>query len=71
MRGGDLKSLQELLGHADIKTTMRYTHLSKAYKEKAANLLNGLTANGTENNLTSQIVPKTPILDNSQVAASL
>jgi integrase len=71
MRGGDLKSLQELLGHADIKTTMRYAHLSKAHKEKAVNLLNGLTAKSNEKSATSQIVPKTPIFDNSQVAASI
>ena len=70
MRGGDLKSLQELLGHADIKTTMRYAHLSKAHKEKTINILNRLTAKGKEKNLTSQIVPNSPIFDNSQVAAS-
>jgi integrase len=71
MRGGDLKSLQELLGHADIKTTMRYAHLSKAHKEKAVNLLNGLTAKGTEKSPMSQNVPKTPISDISQAAASI
>ena len=70
MRGGDLKSLQELLGHADIKTTMRYAHLSKAHKEKAVNLLNGLTAKSTEKSPMSQNVPKTPISDLPQVAAS-
>ena len=44
MRGGDLKALQEILGHSDIKTTMRYAHLSKAHKAKAINLLCGLTS---------------------------
>ncbi|MGH7375227.1 MAG: site-specific integrase, partial [Candidatus Rokuibacteriota bacterium] len=28
MRGGSLKALQEILGHADIKMTMKYAHLS-------------------------------------------
>ena len=28
MRGGSLKALQEILGHADIKMTLRYAHLS-------------------------------------------
>ncbi|MBU8540235.1 tyrosine-type recombinase/integrase [Falsiroseomonas tokyonensis] len=28
--GGDLKMVQERLGHADIKTTMRYAHIDKA-----------------------------------------
>lgn len=44
MRGGDLKTLQEILGHSDIKTTMRYSHLSKAHKAKAINLVCGLTS---------------------------
>ena len=44
MRGGSLKELQELLGHKDIKMTMRYAHLSQEHKQKAVNLLNGLTA---------------------------
>jgi integrase len=44
MRGGDLKALQEILGHSDIKTTMRYAHLSKAHKAAAINLLCGLTS---------------------------
>ena len=54
MRGGDLKSLQEILGHADIKTTRRYMHLSKSHKKRAVNLLNGLTSQ----NATSQNVSK-------------
>jgi integrase len=43
MRGATLKEVQELLGHKDMKMTMRYAHLSQEHKKKAVNLLNGLT----------------------------
>lgn len=35
MRGVPLKTVQELLGHVDIKTTMRYAHLSPSVKKDA------------------------------------
>jgi site-specific recombinase XerD len=57
MRGGDLKSLQEILGHSDIATTMRYAHLSKAHKAKAINLVCGLTS--PSKNSKSGDVPST------------
>jgi len=40
MNGVDLKTVQELLGHKTIKMTLKYSHLSKAHKEKAVNTLN-------------------------------
>lgn len=40
MAGVDLKTVQELLGHKDIKMTLKYSHLSKAHKENAVNKLN-------------------------------
>ena len=44
MKGGDLKNVQELLGHKIMTMTLRYAHLSQHNKRKAVNLLNGLTA---------------------------
>jgi integrase len=44
MRGGDLKDVQELLGHKSMSMTLRYSHLSQDHKKRAVNLLNGLTA---------------------------
>lgn len=44
LKGGTLKDVQELLGHKDIKMTMRYAHLTQEHKRKAVNLLNKLTA---------------------------
>jgi integrase len=37
MRGGGIKTLQEVLGHSDIKMTMRYSHLADEHKRKAMN----------------------------------
>ena len=39
MRGAPVKAIQELMGHADIQTTMRYMHLSPAALGEAINLL--------------------------------
>lgn len=42
MRGASLKAVQELLGHADLKMTMRYAHLSHEHLKDSVNLLNDL-----------------------------
>jgi integrase len=47
MRGGSLKALQEILGHSNIKTTMRYAHLSQEHKKEAVELLDGLTTSNS------------------------
>lgn len=44
MRGAGLKTVQELLGHSDIKMTMRYAHLSPGHLQESVNLLNDLAA---------------------------
>ena len=40
MSGVDLKTVQELLRHKDIKMTLRYSHLAKAHKTNAVEKLN-------------------------------
>ena len=47
MRGGSLKALQEMLGHSNIKTTIRYAHLSQEHKKEAVKLLDGLTTSNS------------------------
>ena len=39
MKGAGLKAVQELLGHKNIKMTMRYAHLSEDFKKDAVELL--------------------------------
>ena len=42
MRGCDLRTVQQLMGHKDIKMTMRYSHLSKAHLQEAVSKLDSL-----------------------------
>jgi integrase len=49
MRGGSLAALQKILGHADIKMTMRYAHLSKEFARTEIQNLNGLTSGKAKN----------------------
>jgi hypothetical protein len=35
MQGVDIRTVQQLLGHKDIKMTMRYSHLSPEYVKEA------------------------------------
>jgi site-specific recombinase XerD len=37
--GIDIRTIQELLGHKDIRLTMRYSHLSPGHLQEAVNIL--------------------------------
>ena len=39
MKGNDLRTVQELMGHKEIKMTLRYSHLSPAHKMRAVQTL--------------------------------
>jgi integrase len=45
MAGVDITTVKELLGHKDIKMTLRYAHLAPAHKAKAVDILDS-TING-------------------------
>lgn len=38
MNGGDILALQRILGHSDLKVTMRYAHLAPDYMEAVPRL---------------------------------
>ncbi len=47
MRGASLADVKEILGHSDLKMTLRYAHLSRAHLRGAVERLEGLTPEGS------------------------
>ena len=41
MRGANLRTVQMLLGHKDLRMTTRYAHLSQEHLQEAVKLLEG------------------------------
>ena len=48
MSGVDLTTVKELLGHKDIKMTLRYSHLAPEHKQKAVTVLDNIFSKQTK-----------------------
>jgi site-specific recombinase XerD len=62
MRGASLKAVQELLGHRNIKMTMRYAHLSDDYKKKTVQLLDSHSENYSPKTVPNEVSDEIKIL---------
>ena len=66
MAGVDLTTVRDLLGHSDIKMTLRYSHLAPSHKKTAVNVLDSII------NLkpTAQLLHNLPISGNKKALRS-
>lgn len=59
-RGANLSAVQSLLGHSDIRTTMRYAHINRAVLREAISILNefgALSGKSCHNSVTGMVFP--------------
>jgi integrase len=78
MRGGSLYDLKEILGHSDIKMTMRYAHLSPQHLRTGMERMEGLTRRPLAHDLAQsatidpacRVTPSAPVAQVDRAAVS-
>jgi integrase len=58
MQGRTLRDVQEMLGHGDLRMSMKYAHLSAAHKRAAVDALDGLTPSMKSREMASEMASK-------------
>lgn len=57
MKGIDIMTVKELMGHKDLKMTLRYAHLAPHHKTRAVNILDRLMSqNPPQEEVASKVV---------------
>jgi integrase len=56
MRGADLRTVQELMGHRDIRMTQRHAHLSASHKQNVVYLLDKDSQQFSQQSVTQEVV---------------
>jgi integrase len=57
MKGVDIRTVQQVMGHKQIRMTMRYSHLSPEYVQEAIGRLDGLwTPYGHQQEITGNLI---------------
>ena len=56
MRGADLRTVQELVGHQDIRMTQRYAHLSASHKQNVVYLLDRDSQQFSQQSASQEVV---------------
>jgi integrase len=56
MRGADLRTVQELMGHQDIRMTQRYAHLSASHKQNVVYLLDRNSQQFSQQSASQEVI---------------
>ena len=70
MKGVDIRTVQELLGHKDIRMTMRYSHLAPDHMRRAVQVLDTPTEDGPHEILDGHYLDTNGVQNENQGAAS-